>query len=204
MLLLNTAYLAPVSYYAELYKNDDVMLEKCENYVKQSYRNRCRIATANGVMDLTIPVESGEGGKIQICDVKISYSTAWQQQHWRAIEAAYRSSAFFEYYQDDFIYFYEKQWTFLWDFNLEIQEKVLKLLDIEKNISFTEIYENQTAKDILDFRDRIHPKKSNSFKATPYYQVFENKFGFIPDLSIIDLIFNMGNETQLFLQSEFS
>jgi WbqC-like protein family. len=175
------------------------MFEKCENYIKQSYRNRCCIATANGAMNLTIPIEGGNKDKILIQDIKISYSTAWQQQHWRAIEAAYRSSAFFEYYKDDFIHFYEKQWTFLWDFNFEIQEKVLKLLDIEKNISFTKTYEQQTTENILDFRDNIHPKKTKNLDTKQYYQVFDSKFGFIADLSIIDLLFNMGNESVLYL-----
>ena len=199
MLLLTTAYLAPVSYYSEMYKNSDIMFEKCENYIKQSYRNRCCIATANGAMNLTIPIENGNKDKTLISDIKISYSTAWQQQHWRAIEAAYRSSAFFEYYKDDFIRFYEKQWTFLWDFNFEIQEKVLKLLDIEKNISFTKTYEHQTTENILDFRDSIHPKKPKNLDAKQYYQVFDSKFGFIADLSIIDLLFNMGNESVLYI-----
>ncbi|MDR0812297.1 MAG: WbqC family protein [Paludibacter sp.] len=199
MLLLSTAYLAPISYYAEIYRNANVTLEHCENYVKQSYRNRCRIATANGVMDLTVPVRK-IGEKMPIRDVKISYSTAWQQQHWRAIEAAYRASAFFEYYQDDFAHFYEKHYTFLWDFNFAIQQIVLQLLDIQIKISFTDVYEDiPSVKDISDFRNTIHPKKPSVFRTKPYYQVFENKFGFIPDLSIIDLLFNVGNESVLFL-----
>lgn len=193
-----TAYLPPVSYFISLTETDKVILEANENYVKQSYRNRCRIATANGVETLTIPVESGSGKKISIRDVRISAHGDWQKNHWRAINSAYRSSPFFEYLQDDFAPFYEKKWTFLWDYNYELLTLILDFLSLEKTILFTKTFEDECS-DSKDFRYLIHPKKKPICSVEPYYQVFENKFGFLSELSIIDLIFNLGNETILYL-----
>ena len=172
----------------------EIWLEACENYVKQSYRNRCRIATANGVETLSIPVEGNSGQKNPIRDVRISSHGNWQQTHWRAITSAYMNSPFFEYYQDDFRPFYENKWTFLWDYNLELLTLILRLLEIDPAIKQTEKYQFEFP-EVYDFREIIHPKKDPIFTTGSYYQVFENKFGFLPDLSIIDLLFNMGNES---------
>ena len=122
---LTSAYLAPVEYYAVLAAAETVYLEHCDYYVKQTYRNRCHIAAANGVMALSIPVEKATKEKILTRDIRISDHSDWQTQHWRSIESAYNSTPFFEYYKDDLLPFYEKKWTFLYDFNLEIQRKVL-------------------------------------------------------------------------------
>ncbi len=195
------AYLPPVSYFMAMFQSESVLLEAHENYVKQSYRNRCKIATANGVETLSIPVESNKGEKAPIRDVRISSHGNWQQTHWRAITSGYRNSPFFEYYEDDFRPFYEKEWTFLWDYNLELLTLVLNLLDVQPAIQLTNEYKS----DVLnhnDLRELIHPKKEPIFITKPYYQVFENKFGFQEDLSIIDLIFNMGNEAILHLSPE--
>ena len=180
-------------------QTEEIWLEKAENYAKQSYRNRCRIATANGVETLSIPVESNNGQKNPIRDVRISSHGNWQQTHWRAITSAYRNSPFFEYYQDDFFPFYQKNWTFLWDYNFELLTLILQLLDVTPEIKFTEKYDDQNL-ELSDFRENIHPKKQPVFEVKPYYQVFQNKFGFIPDLSIIDLLFTMGNESILKLK----
>ena len=177
---------------------EEVFLEQHENYIKQTYRNRCRIAAANGVMTLNIPVESGGGEKIPIKDVRISSHGDWQMQHWRSIASAYNSSPFFEYYEDDFRPFYEKKWKFLWDFNWELMQKTLLLLDIQPHIELTKSY-NAVVEN--DFRDAIHPKKESIFPTEKYYQVFEQKYGFFPDLSILDLLCNMGNEAVLYLTS---
>lgn len=197
--VFSTAYLPPVSYFSALLHSETVLLEAHENYVKQSYRNRCRIATANGIETLSIPVESGGGQKIPIRDVRISEHGSWQQNHWRAIESAYRSSPFFEYLQDDFAPFYEKKWTFLWDYNLELLTLIRDFLDIETEIKFTENFDDEPL-DINDFRNIIHPKKEPIFHLKPYYQVFENKHGFLADLSILDLLFNTGNEAIFYLE----
>jgi len=197
---LTSAYLAPVSYYVALANAEQVFIERCDYYVKQTYRNRCHIAAANGVMALSIPVEKASGSKVLTRDIRISEHSDWQIQHWRSIESAYNSTPFFEYYKDDLWPFYEKKWNFLWDFNQEIQSKIFELLDITPSIQFTGEYKTTLEENILDFREAIHPKKSNfTDDLKSYYQVFESKFGFQPDLSIIDLLFNMGNESQLII-----
>ena len=196
--LLSTAYLAPIEYYVVLANSERILLEQHEYYQKQSYRNRCRIATANGIMDLSIPVDSA--GKTLIRDLRISDHNNWQTLHWRSIETAYNSSPFFEYYADDFRPFFEKKWLFLWDFNLALFNKTLELLDIETKIELTEQYKPETSDNFLDLRAAIHPKKEISLLLKPYYQVFETKFGFMPNMSIIDLLFNMANEAQLILK----
>lgn len=198
---LSTAYLAPIQYYGKLARYP-VFIERDCNYVKQTYRNRCNIASANGVMPLTIPVDKGEKEKCLTRDIRISSHADWQTLHWRAITSAYNSTPFFEYYIDDLIPFYEKKWDFLFDFNNEIQQKIIELLDINVNIRFTEEYKTDFSADEMDFRETIHPKKKTEdkdFSPVPYYQVFEQKFGFQPNLSIIDLLFNMGNEAVLYL-----
>lgn len=192
---LSTAYFAPIEYYQHIKNAEKVSIEQHEYYQKQSYRTRSRIVSANGVMDLSIPVEKRNHTLIR--DVRISEHSDWQTLHWRSIEAAYNSSPFFEYYADDFRPFFEKKWLFLWDFNMELLHKTLELLDIETKITLTEAYEPQTDENTLDLREIIHPKKAASLPLKRYYQVFAAKFGFIPNLSIADLLFNMGNESQL-------
>lgn len=194
--LLSTAYLGPVEYYAALTNAEKIIIEQREHYVKQSYRNRCCIATPNGIMDLSIPVIKTT--KETIRDVRISEHTDWQTNHWRSIESSYNSSPFFEYYKDDLQPFYEKKWKFLWDFNFGIQTKILELLDVKPCIELSEKFEvNQEG--VLDLRNKIHPKIKSNYGFKPYYQVFEQKFGFQKNLSIIDLLFNMGNESILIL-----
>ncbi len=197
---LTSAYLAPVEYYSAMAKADTVFMEHCEFYEKQSYRNRCNIAGANGQLALTIPVEKSKGTRLLTRDVRISEHSDWQIQHWRSIESAYNSTPFFEYYKDDLLPFYEKNWTFLWDFNTEIQIKVLELLDLQVDVQLTEEYKVDLDENMLDGRNSIHPKKETDIRLfKTYYQVFGQRFGFIPNLSIIDLLFNMGNESILVL-----
>ena len=135
-ILLSTAYLAPVEYYIILANAKKILLEEHEYYQKQTYRSRCKISTANGIMDLSIPVD--KSGKESVRDIKISAHNDWQTHHWRSIESAYNSSPFFEYYSDDIKPFFEKKWVFLWDFNMEIQQAICKLLEIEPNIGTTD------------------------------------------------------------------
>jgi len=198
---LTSAYLAPVEYYVAFVKAEKIYLEQCDCYQKQTYRNRCHIAAANGIMALSIPVEKSKNEKILMRDVRISEHNDWQIQHWRSIESAYNSTPFFEYYKDDLLPFYEKKWNFLWDFNLDIQAKILELLDFQPIIKLTEEYQPTLNNTILDLRESIHPKKNSLFENKPYYQVFDQRFGFRPNLSIIDLLFNMGNESQLIIHN---
>ena len=207
---LSTAYLAPVDYYRCLVEFDKIIVEQYCNYVKQTYRNRCVIASANGPQVLSIPVERTDSPKCQTKDIRISDHDNWRHLHWNAIVSAYNSTPFFEYYEADFRPFYEREYKFLLDFNEALRELICGLIDIEPKVCYTFFFgvfgdesisspaaENQP---INDFREAIHPKKSPlhpEFK--PYYQVFDAKFGFQPNLSIIDLLFNMGPEAVLWL-----
>ena len=195
MVILTPSYLAPISYYRQL-NNASVIIEKCCNYQKQSYRNRCKIATEAGVMTLSIPIEK-PSGKVLTRDVCISSHDNWQHLHWTAIESAYQSSPYFEYYEEELRPFYEpNRYKYLYDFNIELQNKICELLNINPVIEYSIEYVQPLSEDI-DLREIIHPKKATfeQEKLLPYYQVFRQRHGFIPDLSIIDLLFNMGPES---------
>ncbi|GAB6010543.1 WbqC family protein [Viscerimonas tarda] len=200
---LSTAYLAPVQYYSKLLSKEGVFIERCDNYVKQTYRNRCTILSANGALTLSIPVEHNKAEKCLTRDVRIANSGNWQHLHWNAILSAYNSTPFFEYYRDDFRPFYEKKQRFLFDFNEELRILICDLIGIDtQNIRYTEAYQPEVLPGDKDFRETIHPKKTPAdpdFHLQPYYQVFGERFGFTENLSILDLLFNMGNESLLLM-----
>jgi hypothetical protein len=198
MIVLPTAYLAPVQYYSKLKKHPNCIIEHCEHFPKQTYRSRCDIYSPNGLLTLSVPLVK-RNHRQTIKDIKISYEYDWQRLHWRTIEASYRSSPFFEYYEDDFHPFYHtKKFDFLIDLNESLQQELLKLLKLKVNYQFTTDY-IKTYPETTDFRELISPKKSlqldPEFSPTPYWQVFEARHGFIPNLSIIDLLFNQGSKT---------
>lgn len=188
MTVLPSAYLPPVSWFASVVRGEPIFIEQHENYQKQTIRNRCTIDSPNGALCLSIPIDRSTftGGKCQMKDVKISTHSDWQRQHWYAIETTYFNSPFFEYLQDDFRPFYEREWTFLMDLNEALIYKCIELLDFRPEIGRTAEY--------IGAAPFVQPEPLK-----PYYQVFQHKHGFIPDLSIIDLIFNMGNESILAL-----
>ena len=203
-IFLTSAYLAPVSYYAKLAHYDKVVIEQHDNYTKQTYRNRCTIAGPEGEIALTIPTEKPHGSKCPMKDIRISDHGNWRHLHWNAISSAYNNTPFFEYYKDDFRPFYEKKYDFLHDYNEELRELVCSLIDLEPNVTYSEEYKMEFADGEVDFRELIHPKKDfkladPEFVAQPYYQVFDTRNGFQPNLSIIDLLFNMGPESLLVL-----
>lgn len=196
--LLTTAYLAPVQYYCKLLSYDRVDVELCEHYTKQTYRNRCVIATAGGQQTLTVPVVTDGTGHTPIDRVRLSEHGHWRHLHWEALVSAYERSPFFEYYADDFAPFYrEGAYERLIDFNGALQALVCRLLGIDVNEHPTQRYEPHPAA-TDDWREAIHPKRpwqgDASFSPQPYYQVFESRHGFQPNLSIVDLLFNMGPE----------
>lgn len=197
--ILPLTYLGPVSYYAAMLRSDRVLVEQCEHYVKQTYRTRCRVATSNGVMDLAVPVEK-PSGKCAVRDLRIAYKENWQQVHWRALESAYRNSPFFDYYRDDFEPFYNRRTEFLLDFDLGLHGVVASLIGKLPEVELTRGYEAEYPQGTLDLRNAFSPKGESSYNAKPYYQVFDRKFGFLGDLSIIDLLFNMGPEALLVLR----
>ena len=205
IIYLSSAYLAPVEYYTKLYSCPNVCIERYDHYLKQTYRNRCVIASASGMLTLSVPTEKPDTLKCLMKDVRISDHGNWRHLHWNAIESAYSSTPFFEYYQDDFRPFYEQKYVFLFDFNQQLCELICNLLDIQLSMIPTVEYKQHFAPFEQDFRELIHPKKDyksldSSFSPASYYQVFEHRFGFLPNLSIIDLLFNMGPESLLILK----
>lgn len=205
---LSSAYLGPVAYYSKLYAYPHTIVEQYDHYVKQTYRNRCIIATANGPLALTIPTESNNGNKCLMRDIRISDHGNWRHLHWNALESAYRQSPFYEYYADDFRPFYEKRYTFLLDFNEELRQLVCSLIGFAPRVIRSSEYLSEYPSDTDDFRESIHPKydfrTDRNFQAHPYYQVFNRRHGFLPNLSIVDLLFNMGPESLLVLRNSHS
>ena len=203
-ILLSTAYFPPVQYYAKIISSTEAYIEQFENFQKQTYRNRCVILGGNGPVSLVVPVVKGRGPKTLIKDLKISYDTEWQRNHWRTIFSAYNSSPFFEFYKDDIKPFFEKRHNNLLDFNLSIHENLCELLEVETTAVLTEDFE-KVPPETLNFRERISPKNKTlpdpAFQAQSYTQVFSERFGFVPKLSILDLLFNEGPNASSVLEA---
>lgn len=196
-LLSHPLYLAPAPLYVRLYACDALVINGDEPFVKQTYRNRATIATEGGVQALTIPVIH-DGGRTVMRDIRISGHGNWRHQHWNAIVSAYRKSPFFDYYADDFAHFYEEKDGFLMDFNLRLHNVVCELLGLQKDVR---VVGNSDIEELLpqceDIRVFAEPKalqNCENLATQPYYQVFARRNGFIPKLSIADLLFNMGPE----------
>ena len=241
--LLSSTYFGPIQWYQKLNRYDECLIERHESFIKQTYRNRMIIPTTNGPLALTIP--TNHNTSLAMKDIRISDHANWRHVHWNALLSAYGESPFFEYYQDDIRPFYEKKYEFLFDFNMEITEKMIELLDIRPKISVTNEYiqseelkvksieseelkvkseefnglanhkvqssnlkvqskevQSKEVQSIADFREAIRPKKplpDAEFESRRYYQVYEQKFGFQPNMSILDLLFNEGNEAIFYL-----
>lgn len=188
-------YLPPVEYFTRLNNyNPDLVIEKHEHFPKQTYRNRATIYSPDGTLTLVVPVVKGSKVHTPVKDVKISYDFSWQRLHWLSLQGCYRRSAYFEYYEDEFATFYQKKVTFLFDYNDQILRLLLKLLKIKAEINYTESYQAEYSA-LADFRQNIHPKKDSGFQQKPYFQVFEQRHGFIKNLSIADLLFNQGPQS---------
>ena len=224
--LLTTAYFPPISYFAAIAedmeglvrtKGEDrrsipssplspstIYIEACENYQKQSYRNRCHFYAADGKQSLSFPITHSEGThKHLISEVLIDYSKPWVLQHKRAIISAYRTSAYFEYYQDELFAILDSKPKRLLDLNTRLLEFFLDKIGIKAEIRMTENYSQNT--DCEDLREVIHPKRPDNILEKlelnkPYFQVFAEKHGFIPNLSIMDLLFNEGPDSIIYLK----
>lgn len=211
--ILSSTYFGPIQWYQKLFRYQHCVIEQYDNFIKQTFRNRCVVSATQGLQALSVPVEPAPQGsacgKVLMKDVKISDHGNWRHLHWNALLSAYGESPFFEYYEDDIRPFYEKPYKYLLDFNMATTEKMCELLDIAPDIRFSDEY---TPSDMLqqrygngaadDFRDTIrpkHPLPDEGFESKPYYQVFKHKHGFMPNLSILDLLFNEGNEAVLYL-----
>lgn len=204
--LLTSAYLAPVQYYTKLYAAPYVVEERADHYVKQTYRNRCLIAGPDGPLALTVPVERSDREKPATCDVRISDHGNWRHLHWTALVSAYEGSPYFEYYADDFRPLYEKKFSFLVDFNEALRETICQLIDLRPDIRPNGgAYVDAAACGLEDLREAIRPKTGHAadaaFRPAPYYQVFSDRTGFLPNLSMADLLFNMGPESRIVLRN---
>lgn len=198
-ILSHPLYLAPVPLYARLFAADGIVFDGDSPFTKQTFRNRAVIATENGTQALTIPIVH-TGGKQAMRDIRISEHGNWRHLHWNAIVSAYRKSPFFDYYADDFAHFYEERDGFLMDFNLRLHAVVCDLLGLERNTGTTV---ERAKKNIEDLRSLAEPAtltQAKGFTPQPYYQVFTQRNGFQPCLSIADLLFNMGPEALITLR----
>jgi hypothetical protein len=197
--LLSAAYAPPLSWVMAAIKAPKIYIEAFETYPRQTYRNRCRIITANGILSLSIPVHKLHGLATITKDIRINYHEPWQRNHMRSIDAAYSNSPFYLYYIDELIPFFEKKYEFLLDFNLELFKTIQEILGINTSIALTENYAHQP-ENMQDLRNAFSPKKIfREHKLIPYHQVFEERYGFVYDLSILDLIFNEGPEARSYL-----
>ena len=206
--LLSTTYFGPIQWYQKLYRHEAVEIEQWESFLKQTYRNRCLIATTQGIQALTVPIERGTSQLIR--DIRISDHGNWRHLHWNALVSAYGESPFFEYYQDDIRPFFENRWDYLFDFNEAIRCKMCELLDIQPKVTFSSTYHHPADISLTshllpltsDYREAINPKHplpDPDFVPKPYYQVYQQKHGFLSNLSILDLLFNMGPEGIFYL-----
>lgn len=200
--LLSTTYFGPVQWYQKLYRAESVQIERWESFQKQTYRNRCIIATTNGPQALTVPIERQFTINC-IKDIRISDHGNWRHLHWNALQSAYGESPFFDYYQDDIRPFFEQRWDYLLDFNEAIREKMCELLDIQPKVDYSKEFTVYSLSSCVpDYRMVIRPKNPEpdpDFTPKRYYQVYEQKHGFLPNLSILDLLFNMGPESIFYL-----
>ena len=204
--LLVTSYWPNLHYFFYVLNASIINIEQFDNYSKQSYRNRTQILSANGVLNLSIPIKKNKSEKV-INSIEISYKEDWQKNHWRAITSAYKNSPYFDFFEEDLKVFYSNKYNLLIDYNTDQLKFIVKVLKQKKNIQLTKQYESNP-ESVIDLRTIIHPKQSylsDKLVANKldqfYYQTFENKISFTPNLSILDLLFNKGLQTIDYLKS---
>ncbi len=202
--LIHPCYFGPIDLYVVIAKSSNLIFEKKDNYQKQTYRTRQYIYGANGQLLLNIPIKHREDktkAHQKYKDIKIENAFKWQRLHWRSLEAAYRTSPFFEFYEDEFAPLFENKATYLMDFNLACMQLVLDCLGLSFEFKFTDKFELNS----LEYQDRrslINSKRKPASDLEDYIQVFKPKFGFLPNLSILDLLFNKGPSSQMYLESQ--
>ncbi|WP_159018303.1 WbqC family protein [Algibacter sp. L3A6] len=199
--LIHPTYFPSIAHFIAIANTDELIFETDDNFLKQTYRNRAYVYGANGKLTLNIPVIHSQKNRQKYRDVKIFNEEKWQSLHWKSLLSAYRTSPFFEYYEDELQPLFEMKTDFILDFNLKCFETITECLQLDVNTSKTEIYqENPT--DTNDFRFLVHAKKEQPQNFESYTQVFSNKHGFIPNLSILDLLFNEGPNALNYLESQ--
>lgn len=190
MILLSTAYFPPIEYMHYVLSGNKICIEAHENFIKQTYRNRCTIVTANGALDLSVPLIN-EGNKTLITEKKISYSEPWQAKHWRAIESSYNNSPYFEFFEDEIKSVILKEHEFLFELNKQSLQSMLDILKVKVDITYTTEYKNIIENNI-DLRSSISPKEKSRTGDPAYYQPFSERNGFVANASMLDLLFNEG------------
>ena len=200
-ILLHPTYFPSIAHFVAIAKADSLAFEVEDNYQKQTYRNRTYIYGANGKLLLNVPIKHTHKNRQKYKDVKIANDEKWQILHWKSLESAYRTSPFFEYYEDEFKPLFEKKHKFILDYNFECLELVFECLQLEFNYSKTTEY-NFDVSPLTDFRNLVNARKEPAFLFDEYTQVFGNKYGFINNLSILDLLFNEGTNALNYLESQ--
>lgn len=200
--LLHPSYFPSISHFVAMMQADEIVFETEDNFQKQTNRNRTYIYSPNGIQLLNIPIKHSKTSHQKTKDIQIENDFDWQKQHFKSLEAAYRSSPFFEYFEDDFVPFFEKKHTFLMDLNFEALEIISKCMRTKFNFTTTEEYFHEVdSNSFKDYRSLVNGKKDPSvFESYP--QVFDDKFGFINNLSILDLLFNEGKFTVDYLKTQ--
>ncbi len=198
-ILLHPTYLPSIANFVAMLKADLVRFEVHDNYQKQTYRNRTCIYAANGKLLLNIPVHHTQNNRQLYKDIKIAYTSNWQSLHWKSIQSAYYGSPFFEFYADDLQPLFEKQEPFLMDFNMKCFNVILDCLQLKLNIQTSTAFEKHP-KHHIDLRGLVNHRKELPQNFEPYKQVFDDKHGFLPNLSILDLLFNEGPMTLKYLK----
>jgi hypothetical protein len=193
-------YLPPIEYFTRLNEHKPgILIEREEHLIKQTYRNRSHIYSPDGMLALTVPIVKGSKLHTKVKDVKISYDFKWQRLHWLSLQNCYRRSAYFEFYEDDYAKFYDSNFEFLFDYNEALLNLILKQLKLKIDYKFTDEYIPEYP-DTADFRLSINPKKNTFTNQKPYFQLFEERCGFLENLSIVDLIFNHGPQAMNYLK----
>ena len=200
-ILLHPTYFPNIAHFIAVAKADTVTFEIEDNYQKQTYRNRTYIYGANGKLLLNVPVKHSHKNRQKFKDVKIANDEKWQDLHWKSLQSAYRTSPYFEYYEDEFKPLFEKKHTFILDYNFECLELVLDCLQLDLNHSKTTEY-NFDVSPLTDLRNLVNARKEPTHSLDEYTQVFINKYGFINNLSILDLLFNEGTNALSYLESQ--
>ncbi|MGQ7945139.1 WbqC family protein [Flavobacterium sp. WC2509] len=200
--LLHPSYFPSISHFAAIAQSDSVTFEMEDNFQKQTNRNRTYVYSPNGIQLLNIPIKHSNLSHQKTKEIKIEQEFDWQKQHFKSLEAAYRSSPFFEFFEDDLLPIFQKKHTFLMDLNLEAFDIVCKCLRMKFEFNTTTEYFHEIEnKEIVDFRYLINGKKDNSI-FEPYTQVFDDKHGFLNNLSVLDLLFNEGKFAMDYLKNQ--